>query len=238
MMTEQADKKAEKIMSAYFDYIGEMHLENICRGLDEQKEEIDRIQVPESLDAWFIRFMDQHRKKESRGRLFTGLRKASSKAAVILLVLFVSMMVITVSVDAFRIKVYNLLFESNEKYSSVRVDELGDEMNWEDFYFPAYVPKGFQVKSARELKQVRIIEFTDDKGEYITFFQSTNGNDMQMDTEAGDQREVMVNDRVAILSEKSGKSILFWHNDECSFWLTSGLDGEVLVRIAESVITK
>lgn len=238
-MTGQVDKKAEKIMCAYFDYIGEQHLENICSELDMQNEEIEGIQVPESMDDWFNRYMDGYRKKESRDRHIRKIRKTTSKAAIILFVLLTSMLIVTLSVDAIRTRVLNFIIESNEKYTGIRVDdEPVVDIKWKDYYYPVYLPQGFHINETYELKNQKIIRFINDEGQDIVFTQSVNGTEVQLDTEEGIVSEVLINGNAGILSEKPGKNILLWHNEEYSLWLNSKIDSEVLIRIAESVIKK
>ena len=67
-MTGKADNRAEKLLSAYYDYIGDLHLEGILAQVEEQKEEIDRVSVPESLDHWFKQYMLQFKKREASRR--------------------------------------------------------------------------------------------------------------------------------------------------------------------------
>lgn len=226
-------------MCAYFDYIGEQHLENICSELDMQNEEIEGIQVPESMDDWFNRYMDGYRKKESRDRHIRKIRKTTSKAAIILFVLLTSMLIVTLSVDAIRTRVLNFIIESNEKYTGIRVDdEPVVDIKWKDYYYPVYLPQGFHINETYELKNQKIIRFINDEGQDIVFTQSVNGTEVQLDTEEGIVSEVLINGNAGILSEKPGKNILLWHNEEYSLWLNSKIDSEVLIRIAESVIKK
>lgn len=238
-MTGKTDNKAEKLMSAYYDYIGEQYLENLCRDMEARAEEINRVKVPDSLDQWFGQYIMQYKKKEAARRFFKKFRAVGIRTAAFLFVLVASLFIITVSVDAIRLKVYNLLLESNNKYSSVRVDENPTvSIDWEDYYFPAWLPEGFHMEKATELRNIKIIKFTNDSDQYISFTQAINGTDIQMDTESGSQREVIVNHQMAILSEKSGESVLFWNNDESSFCLSSGLSSEILIQIAQSVKKK
>jgi hypothetical protein len=238
-MTGQAGKKAGKIMFAYFDYIGEQHLENICRGLEAREEEINQVRISDRLDGWFNQYIEKYKKKEAFHKLLHKFKTVSARVSAILFVVIASMVIVTVSVDAIRLKVLNLLVESNDKYLSIRVEESASaSIDWKDYYYPAWIPEGFRIKDAKELNNIKIVEFTDDRDQYIVFTQAANGTEIQLNTEGGKQREVVINHQTAILSEKPGMSTMFWNNDETSFCLSSGLNGDVLVQIAQSVKKK
>lgn len=239
MMTDKADNREEKILSAYYDYIGEQYVDILCKEMDDRKEEINRVKVPESLDQWFAQYISQYKRKEAAQLFFGKLKTAGTKIAAILFLLIASMFIVTISVDAIRLKVYNLLLESNEKYSSVRVDEVPEGLaDWKSYYLPAWLPEGFRVRNAKDFSNVKMIEFTNEDGLKIVFTQAINGSELQLNTEGGKQTEVLIHHQQAILSEKPGETILFWNNEESSFCLVSGLNSEVLIQIAESVKQK
>lgn len=61
-------------------------------------------------------------KEKKYGNLF---KNTTRRVAIIFLVVAISMTVLTVSVDAFRVRVFNLIIEANEKYLGIRVEEEG-----------------------------------------------------------------------------------------------------------------
>ncbi len=148
------DMTAEKLMSAYYVYIGEHHLDNICRDIDCLKNEIDSIKVPASMETWFSRYAKNIRKKETGKIITRKLKSISKKAAIILLVLSASLFFITVSVEAIRIKVLNFFMEDHDKYTIIRIEEnlieSGFSIGVEDYYFPSYLPDGFKIDSIDE----------------------------------------------------------------------------------------
>lgn len=238
-MTGKADGKAEKLMNAYYDYIGDQHLENICRDIEAREEEINRTMVPESLDEWFWKYVAKHKKKQAAHLFLRKLRTVGTKAAAILFVVAASMLVITLSVDAIRVKMFNMLLKTNKEYTSVRVDEVPTvSIEWEEYYYPAWLPEGFCIDAAYEFRNMKMIKFRNGDNQQIMFTQAANGAALHLNTEDGEQTEVMINHKAAILSEKSGENILFWNNDESSFCLSSDLNSDILIQIAESVKKK
>ena len=49
---------------------------------------------------------------------------------------------------------------------------------------------------------------------------------------------MVINNRKAVLTEKEERNILFWNNEEFSFYLVSRLEAEKLQIIAESLEKK
>ncbi|UZQ85498.1 DUF4367 domain-containing protein [Thermoclostridium stercorarium] len=222
------EERLNKLMTAFYDYIGECHIDNICAETENLKEEIDKIEIPETLDERVYRYINSVKGRKSRQRFIAQFRNTSSRVAVILLALLFSLITLTLSVEAFRVHIYNLFFTDHKEFSNVKTMEISDENNaisgWSDYYFPAYIPEGFYIKSAREIEGIRVIKFVNDDNEYIYFIQTPNGTEMSLDTESGEKREVKVNDKKALLTQKGDKNILIWNNEEFSFHMTSNLD--------------
>lgn len=233
--------KQKKLLSAFYDYVGEYHLDNICADIDSRKIEIDNIDIPQSLDDWFDRYINNVKKKEKQRKFIKKAKSISSKTAAILLVLFVSITTLTLSVEAFRTQVYNLLSTEHNEYSRVRIRHESTEnvtIEWENYYFPTYMPEGFYVASIREVEEIKEINFINENNEYIVFSQAPNGTDFNLDTEDGIKTELVINNRKAVLTEKEERNILFWNNEEFSFYLVSRLEAEKLQIIAESLEKK
>jgi len=241
-MQNRKQEKQNILMSAFYGYIGEHHVDNICDEIDSLKEEIDKIEIPETLDDWFDGYVKNARKKDNQKRINVKMRSISSKTAVILLVLFLSFVTLTFSVEAFRIQVFNLLFMDHDEYSNVKIEREPAEdktiIEWDHYYYPAYIPEGFYIESVSDLANVRQIKFRNSSGKYIDFTQIPNGTYVSLDTEGGEKKDVEIENRKAVLTVKEGKNILFWNNEEYSFYLTSNLELEKLIFIAESLEKK
>lgn len=236
------DEKHEKLKSAFYDYIGENHIDNICAEIEEFNEEINRIKVPVTLDKRVYQYIDGISGKKYRKKPWINLNRTYSRVAVILLVLFSSLMTLSFGGDTFKLNIQNLLFSDRDKYSSVKIRHENETKNikieWKNYYYPAYLPDGFYIESVNELLNIREIKFKNNGNDYIYFTQAPNGIDISLDTEGGEKKEVIINNRKAIFTAKDGKNILVWNNEECSFYLTSNLDEKKMKYIAESLEKK
>jgi len=244
-MSRQQNREIEKqniLMSAFYRYIAEQHIDNICADMDSLNNEIDRIDIPETLDDWFNQYIESINKENTRKKTKVKLKNISSRVAVILAVVFISIATLSLSVEAFRVQIYNLFSTDHNEYSNVRIREESLEdlkiPEWDNYYFPTYIPKGFYIEFTNELVDIKELKFTNGSGKFIYFSQTPNGTNVSLDTEGGEKSEVVIKDRKAILTVKEDKNILIWNNEEFSFYLSSNLEAEKLIIIAESLEKK
>jgi len=244
-MNRQQNREIEKqniLMSAFYRYIAEQHIDNICADMDSLNNEIDRIDIPETLDDWFNQYIESINKENTLKKSKVKLKSISSRVAVILAVVFISIATLSLSVEAFRVQIYNLFSTDHNEYSNVKIrgESLEDLKipEWDSYYFPTYLPKGFYIERTNEIENIKEVKLINNNGEYILFIQVPNGSDNSLDTEGGEKKEVEIKGKKAILSKKEDKNILIWNNKEFSFHLTSNLDADKLLLIAESLEKK
>lgn len=56
----------EKMMTAYYEYIGEAHIDNLMKTLEEEKDQIAQESISENLDKWFHNYCQEIRQKKNR----------------------------------------------------------------------------------------------------------------------------------------------------------------------------
>lgn len=241
-LSEQVNNSKEKLMESYFSYIGSSHIENVINELEEKKEEINKIQVSKKLDNWFKDYIKKIKKKDKKIKAIKNIKNVSSRAAIFILILLMSLSVMTISVEAFRVRVFNFIVETNEKYTSMKVDEKVDYdensiLTWDGYYSLLYIPEGFEVDNKDIFNGMRIVQCSS-KLNYITFAQAPNGTDFHLDTEGCNISKIMIDDDKGILAVKEEKNILFWNNDDSSFYIISDLNIEEIIKIAKKVEIK
>jgi hypothetical protein len=228
-----------RMLEAYYECIGEAHIENIIDELNEKKDEIDKIEVPESLDKWFYDFVEKDKKSKDRKKLLNRIKLFSRKAAVILLILISAMSALVFSVEAVRVRVLNFFMERNDKYTEVRINEetfdnLTPNFDWENYYQPNYMPEGYFFESAKAIGTLKVLKYTDGENQ-ITLTQANTGTDFQLDTENAILNEIYIDGNPGQLIIKEDKIILFWYNQEASFNIIGHVDKDEIVTIAESM---
>jgi len=230
--------KENKVIEAYYGYIGEIYVDTIVDELEEKKEEIKNTSFPKKLDAWVEEYIKKEEKKEKRIKLIKNIKKQSKKAAIILLIIIAGISTLIFTVEAIRVRVFNYFIERNERYTEIRVEEENDiktpELDWENYYQPTYMTEGYYLESSKDIGSIKVLKYTNGENQ-ITFTQANNGTDFQLDTEDAVTENIKINGNEGLLIIKEDRSMIFWHNEEKSFTITGNIKKEEIVKIAERI---
>ncbi|WP_193708428.1 DUF4367 domain-containing protein [Alkalibaculum sporogenes] len=236
------EDKLQNIMATYYSYIGQSHVDVINIDLESKEEEINSVQIPTSLDSWFDDYIKVSKEKDKHIKRKKQIKQIGSKVAMIVLVISISLTILTFSVEAIRVKVLNLFIEINDKYSEFKVAEIdeydNDVVQRAGDYEPMYIPEGFVIDHTEEFNDIKTIEFTDGDNGFIVFERAPNGTDYQFDTEDAKVSEILVKGTKGILIEKNNGNILFWNDEEWSYFILSDIELKIIIQMAESVEKK
>jgi len=237
-LKKQADDINKDILESYYRYIGSSHIESIIDALEKDQDLIDEVEISEEKEKWFKNYISDLKKKEKKIRRRKLFKKYSMRAATFLIVVFLSVSFLTVSVEGFRVKLFNFLVEKNKKFTSVIIEEddnaeIINISDW-DHYYPSYLPEGYQLETKDVFNEIRILKFANESNEMF-FGQGPNGTDFHLDTEGGKRSEVLVNDEKSILVEKNDQNILLWNKMDSSFYIVSDIDVNELLKIANNI---
>ena len=232
------ENKENKVIEAYYGYIGEIYVDSIVDELEEKKEEIKNTSFPKELDTWVEEYIKTEEKKEKRIKLIKNIKKQSKKAAIILLIVIAGISTLIFTVEAIRVRVFNYFIEKNERYTEIRVEEENNiktpELNWESYYQPTYMTEGYYFESSKDIGSIKVLKYTNGENQ-ITFTQANNGTDFQLDTEDAVTENIKINGNEGLLIIKEDRSMIFWHNEEKSFTITGNIKKEEIIKIAESI---
>lgn len=241
MVNSVNDKKEQQELldKVLFNYIGFQHVQNLAQELNVNKMEIDNIKVPESLESWFTKFNNDFASSERKSKYKNKFNNIVTKAAAIFLVLALSMTVLTVSVDAFRVRALNLIMENKGKYLDISIDEKNPIENGRNLdpkgYSPNYIPKEFEISNIDNFGKTTIITYTNDNNDSIMFNQAPIGANYQIDSENAELKDIDINGIEGIAIMKEGFTTLFWNNQEYGFILYSNIEMEELLKVAQSI---
>lgn len=240
---DEHNESLHNIMESYYKYIGQCHVENVLWEVEKVQKEIDLVQIPLSLDQWFESYSKNAKAEEERLQKRHNRKRMLSKAAMFIVVLFVSFSFLTFTVDAVRIKVFNLIVDMKDLYSGIKVEEGIGKANTEHVgneYYPKYVPEGYVMEGTSKTKDSITMKYENAAKESIVFSQGPMRTEFHFDTEASQLTDVTINGVEGVLVEQSqsDNNILFWNNQEYSFYIISALEPEILVQMANSLEKK
>ncbi len=229
----------EKVIEGFYQYIGQCHVENVIEDFDNISKNAHENIIPTELDEWFSKYVLKAKKIE-RSKLFWHRFNSISKRVAIFTVLFgISVLVTTMSVDAFRIKLFNIFVEVTEKYTSMSITEknkvVEEVIKWESYFAPEFIPDGYELSNNESFGDVKIIYYLNDKGDEIQFSQSPVNLDFQIDTENAFVIDVKIKGNKGVLVEKNNISTLIWTTEDNTFYVIGKVNRESLIKIAESL---
>lgn len=183
-------------------------------------------------------------KKSYHQSLLHKAAKAAQKVALIIAIIIPISLVSLLSVEATRIAIFNSVMEWKSDHVDIFFqDQHGnqpaqnsDELNlWE----PQYLPNGFIESNQITIGPTYRIQYLNKNKTSIVFDQTplTEGSKFAVDTDNTIYKEITIHDGKAKLfaaKTPNDKTYLLWQNSKTSFMLTSTINQEELIKMAES----
>jgi hypothetical protein len=239
MRDDDLNSGIDNMMEAYYKLIGEAHVKNLLEDLESDKDEIDQVQISKSLDDWFEGFINKREKEKQRKKWLKRIRTYSGRAAMFILVLIGVFTAVTMSVEAFRIRILNYFMEKTESYTEFKVDEVLDDQNapkldLDQYYYLTYLPEGYTYDSHQIVGEVVMLRYSNGT-DIIIFTQGITGSAYHLDTEDAEMKEVPIRNSSGYLIVKDDVSILFWNEKNMDFMINGNLEANELIKIAEGL---
>ncbi|WP_158540619.1 DUF4367 domain-containing protein [Romboutsia weinsteinii] len=155
-------------------------------------------------------------KEEKRGPFLNKIYSYTKKIAVVFIAFLISLFTITMSVDALRTKLFDMVKDVYEKFTiyKFKIDENDNEkVNFLEHKSINYLPNGFkEVKRAEHNNDIAI---TYSNGEdYVTLnYLLIENNNLYMDTENAKISKVKIGSYDADYIEKENKIRLVWQDE-------------------------
>ena len=241
--TKEEQEHILKLNETLLYDIGYEHVNNINDETDKLLEEYCDIEVPESLNVWFDEYQIIQNKKMKAANFRRRSLLFGKRAAILLIAMTILAATVTMSVDAYRIKFFNMIIDKTKEYSAVNLNEemtieYLNELpeNWSTFYYPTVLPEDYLFESALESNGTKYIVFTNSKMDEIYFVQGLITADFQLDSEYVDVFNISVKDQEGLLIIKEDSNIISWHDNDQSFYIQGNIEKSVLLDMAESIL--
>lgn len=241
MDLNKKDKEQQELLEkTFFSYVGYQHVQNINQEINDNRDEIEDVKVSDSLDERVSKRIKEIENPRRNSKFRNIFNFRVRKVATIFFVFIASMMILTLSVDAFRVGLFNLIIKERENFLEVSVEEQesGQKIGEvEGYYVPLNIPEGFELDSIDSTSRTKTLTYINQKGQSIIFDQAPNGfTKYQLDSEDALVEDVLINDIKGIFIEKEKDITIFWNNDEFSFvLLAEDVKIEELLKMAESI---
>lgn len=228
-----------KVMESFCYYIGENHVKHIAEEFDRISKDASEIEYPSTLDTWFDDYNKQLKKLDQKRKFRTRVQLLSKRVTIFIAITMVGIFVTTMSVEAFRIKLFNIVTEVTEKYTKVSIVEtengLESQIDWDTYYAPEYISEGYTYSKSENFGDIKIIFYSDTTGKEIQFSQTPVNPEYQIDTEDAVATNVIINAENGILVEKEGLLTLIWTTGEKTFHIIGEMERDEIIKMAESL---
>jgi len=245
-MNEKSKEEMEelkKLNEAYLKDIGYEYMNAVCEEADVVMKKYVDLEVPKSLNKWFYGYMEEQKKEAKRLKRKKTMIKMSKRVAAVFLISGIVLSAVTLSVDAFRFKLFNLILETKERFGLMFYEEEKQELllhipeDWTGYY-TAFLPEGYTLLDYEIGISVSRLTYIDGNGNTIELLQGPIISNSQIDTEDAVVMEVEINGNQGILAEKNEEIIIGWSEKNSSLLLRGNVEKSTLLKIAENIIEK
>lgn len=202
-------------------------------------------QVPEhNFSRRFEKRMQRLIKEERRSPQVQKAVTFSKRAILVLAALLVMAIGMVMSVEGLRVQFFKLVSETFEKYTAIAFDK-NEAVSTEDSSFVqyelSYIPEGFSVESeiCEPVTKVHYVVYSNKEGKVINLSQECLENvSTSINTEGVSQEKISINGFDGYCFSNIGLQSIYWYNNEYLFMVSSSLDRNTVLKIAESIRIK
>lgn len=205
-------------------------------------EELANIVIPKELDEKMLAYVRQVDRDNEVKRKKARRKKITQVCAASLAVVLLSGTITVASVDALRVKYFGFLTNENEDSIEFKPNDKSPLLEgWSDFWYPEYVPEGFELTYVSDDGVEKLLFFeTSDKKQSIAVSVLPADAHLGYDIEHGDMEQIKIDgDQGYILKDNENKNINFiaMKAENTIMIDASGyLDDEEIIKMAESLV--
>lgn len=231
----------ENIFEEFYKYIGINHAENTAKQADEIIGKSKDLDFPEGLDIWFDGYIGDIVKKERKKKLKSKVNSIARNVAIFLIMLALGGVITTISVEAYRIRFFNIVTEITKEYTKINIEREPKEdisknaVFKKPYFYPGYIPTGYKQSNIQSFDQLRLIHFENENRDIIEFLQTDLNPDFQVDTEGATTEEININGSKGFFVKKGDTKTLLWFTDTNTFYIMGNLDEREIITMAESL---
>lgn len=201
-------------------------------------EEVPEVEFSKEHEEKMKKFFEEYRKQESEEKAQNEIitKRHKVRKIVTLAAATVAVLALGIStVGAWKGNMLSSYLKNNGEYSDLLNGKPERSLTVENVYF-GYVPEGYEFEGVRYGVEATYIRFvTNDEERYFYLEVDTDAYREKVNTESGDIKELVVNNKDMIYSESEDLKILTWFENNAQNTLYSNLTEKELIKIAEKI---
>lgn len=203
-------------------------------------KETENDDLPPEVDAYLVEFAKKKKKTDAKIQRRRKMPRYIKNVALFVIGIGITVNLLYYNVSAFKVYADNILHSISEKYNELtfRSQYLIDPDNIEGaFFLPTSLPNGLSVQSSERIGDVTIITYVNEDG--TLFFRQRPFVNTTIHDAGKDNGEINteINGVPGRLMTRDGESVATWCKDGTLFTITSNLDPEIILTVADSVFS-
>lgn len=199
-------------------------------------EDLDKIYKPSiAFNKRINKIILRQEKRESARRTFYSFGRITAVFSVIVVAISLALL----TVEASRNFIFNTFINIRSDHAVIKFGE-GASLTQVAVYDFGYVPQDFELIEIQSAGNIQIKIYANSNGEQIIFeYSILDVPVIGVDTENTEYTRIIVNGYEAFLFSttiESGFNVLTWATESAVFKLTSSIESDELVKVAEGVI--
>ncbi len=186
----------------------------------------------------FQKKMNKLIRQERRSPFIKTFVNYSRKVAIIFLIFISIAFATTMSVEAYRVRFFEVVIEVWEEFTSII---FNDKQNIDDGKLipvnPTYIPDNFKIIEHEINSYEQFIYWQNDEGIEIMFEQAKiTANSIITDTEGIDIEELLIGEQKIIYFTNKNINQIYWNDSNYIYTIISEYDKNELLNMVESII--
>lgn len=193
----------------------------------------------------FLDNMEEIFKKEERKEYWKKNRMKFTKMAAGVAIAVVCVSATIMNVEAFRVPIFNLFIEVQDKFSRINRQEEGKDKipheleylskEFPELALPTEVPEGFAHVETKGIDENYITQYERNSTEKFTINQFKSDGNVVMNTEREEGKIIQYKNQEYTIKVDDDKITLIWEKNKYSFTLSGNLSKHQALSVAESL---
>lgn len=240
------DKNSISPDDSFFVMVGKAAEEEMLKECARWEREAGDIQIPEKVEAQILELARRLEKKQINKKRDYFLTRYAKTAAVIVLLVSMSFTALLANADALRSEYFDFIFQNSDTYVAVIPVEAGKSdaeaeknlpSDWEEVYYPDYLPEGYHFVEAEAAGSAKTIAFQNEALETLLLTQEpSDGAEILVDKEGALNGKTTVQGNPAYWASENGETTLMWNQYGSLFLLYGTVALEEMIRIGEHLL--
>ncbi|MDF1617916.1 DUF4367 domain-containing protein [Petrocella sp. FN5] len=234
-VSNEEKERLRRLNDAYLYDVGYHHVNDICDETDRLLEEYEDLEVPDSMNHWFIEYKNKFEKKERHRNILKKALDYTKRTAILFSVVVVAGAIVTLMVKDFRVQFFEFAYEIMQKENNQNEDIYSELEVMSDYYYPRFLPEDFTLIKIKVQNDIKNLLFRNPEGEEILFSQTKMNTKLKYDIDTENITQVEINQNIGYLLVQDNMSIINWSEKDTSFTIQGNIEKSVLIDIAKSI---